>query len=84
MSEEKVKIVSRTRAATSVVNAIAVGRDAIVTQGLLVDEVEDIVVRSGGEPNLEASEKTLNKTLKSAEELGLIVLHRQTAVERIK
>jgi hypothetical protein len=81
---EAVKVVSRTQAVNTVVNAIGVGREAIQTEAQLVDKIEGVVCQSGGEEDRKASVRTLAKTLKVAEELGLIRIHRQVAVERIK
>ncbi len=81
---EKAKVISRTQAVNAVVNAIGVGREAIKTDEQLIDKVEGVVLQSGGEEDRKASARCLAKTLKAAEELGLVQIHRQVAVERIK
>ncbi|KKM88011.1 hypothetical protein LCGC14_1263030 [marine sediment metagenome] len=84
MSEATPKTVSRSKAVNDVVNAIGIGRDAIQTREKLIAQVEEIVVSSSGEANLLATGRTLDKTLKCAEELGLLRIHRQIAIERVK
>ena len=84
MANAEEKVVTRPKAVNSVVNAIPVGRDAVLSQEQLVAQVEKIVIESGGEANADATSKVLLKTLKSAEELGLFAIHRQIVVERLK
>lgn len=84
MSDAKSKVVSRTQAVNAVINAIPVGREAIKTQDQLASQIEKIVVDSGGKVDLPATTRILVKTLKSAEELGVVLIHRQVAVERVK
>lgn len=84
MSDAKSKTVSRTQAVNLVLNAIPVGRDAIKTQDQLANQIEKIVVDSGGKADLKATGRILIKTLKVAEELGVLAIHRQVAVERVK
>ncbi len=81
---EVVKAVRRPKAVSDVVNSIGVGRDAIQTREELIAQVEKIIVSSGGKVDLIATGKALDKTLKCAEELGLLRIHRQIAIERVK
>lgn len=76
------KPISRARAVSEVINAIDLG-DNMTLEELLV-EVEQTIQDSGGEENLKASMRVLNRTLKSAEELGLVALHKTITVERVK
>lgn len=78
------KVITRAKAVREVVNAVPVGREAVLTQDQLVKQIEHIVVESGVEPDLAASLRVLLKTLKNAEELGLFAIHRQIVVERLK
>lgn len=80
----KSTVVSRTSAVNLVINSIEAGKEGIVTQDSLVQDVEAIVVQSGGKENREATLRALNKTVKCAVELGVLTVHCQVAVERVK
>ena len=84
MTEPVPRPITRAKAVTMVANAIPEGPNAVLSQEQLVRQVEKIVIESGGEANPAASLKVLLKTLKSAEALGLFLVHRQVVVERLK
>lgn len=81
MSE--IRLVSRTKAVNIVINNIEAGLDNAQLLDELVHEVEAVVTQSGGEANPAASLRALSKTIKCAEELGVLAVTRVVSVERI-
>jgi len=82
MSEEKVKVITRTNAANQAIMGTVEG-NAPIPLDRLAAWVEDLVVSSGGKVDPEATLRSVNKALKAAENLGVVKLCKTTTVERV-
>ncbi len=78
------KKVTRPKLVNQVVNEINVGEAKAVKFSSLVDWVEANIAEAGYEPDRDATSRSLKKTLKVAEVLGLVKLSSCTTVERLK
>lgn len=85
MSDDVVKKITRSNAVSAIVGAISKGKEGRISFTELVALIEDIVVKSGGKADIPATERSLNRFLKTAEELGVLCLRKTCTcfVERL-